>query len=61
MKYDGVSPSSTYLGRSSRCCICEWMTMVRLNDIVYTDYHKFGAEGRMLPGFDVVPDAAASR
>ncbi len=29
----------------------------RLNDIVYTDYHKFGAEARMLPGFDVVPDA----
>jgi hypothetical protein len=32
----------------------------RLNDIVYTDYHKFGAEARMLPGFDVVPDATAS-
>jgi hypothetical protein len=32
----------------------------RLNDIVYTDYHKFGAEARMLPGFNVVPDAAAS-
>ena len=32
----------------------------RLNDIVYRDYHKFGAEGRMLPGFDVVPDATAS-
>jgi VWFA-related protein len=31
-----------------------------LNDIVYTDYHKFGAEARMLPGFDVVPDATAS-
>ena len=31
-----------------------------LNDIVYTDYHKFGAEARMLPGFDVVPDAAPS-
>ncbi len=28
-----------------------------LNDIVYTDYHKFGSEARMLPGFDVVPDA----
>jgi hypothetical protein len=27
---------------------------------VYTDYHKFGAEARMLPGFDVVPDATAS-
>jgi VWFA-related protein len=32
----------------------------RLNDIVYTDYHKFGSEARMLPGFDVVPDATAS-
>ena len=32
----------------------------RLNDIVYTDYHKFGSEARMLPGFDVVPDAKAS-
>jgi VWFA-related protein len=32
----------------------------RLNDIVYRDYHKFGAEARMLPGFDVVPDATAS-
>ena len=32
----------------------------RLNDIVYTDYHKFGAAARMLPGFDVVPDASAS-
>jgi VWFA-related protein len=32
----------------------------RLNDIVYSDYHKFGAEARMLPGFDVVPDAKAS-
>jgi VWFA-related protein len=31
-----------------------------LNDIVYTDYHKFGSEARMLPGFDVVPDATAS-
>ena len=31
----------------------------RLNDIVYTNYHKFGAEARMLPGFDVVPDATA--
>ena len=29
-----------------------------LNDIVYTDYHKFGSEARMLPGFEVVPDAA---
>jgi VWFA-related protein len=32
----------------------------RLNDIVYTDYHRFGAAARMLPGFDVVPDATAS-
>ena len=27
-----------------------------LNDIAYTDYHKFGSEARMLPGFDVVPE-----
>jgi VWFA-related protein len=26
-----------------------------LNDITYTDYHKFGSEARLLPGFDVVP------
>jgi VWFA-related protein len=31
-----------------------------LNDIVYTDYHKFGSEARMLPGFGVVPDATPS-
>ena len=31
-----------------------------LNDIVYTDYHKFGSEARMLPGFEVVPDAGRS-
>ena len=31
-----------------------------LNDVAYTDYHKFGSEVRMLPGFDVVPDATAS-
>jgi VWFA-related protein len=31
-----------------------------LDDIVYTDYHKFGSEARMLPGFGVVPDATAS-
>jgi hypothetical protein len=31
-----------------------------LNDIVYTDYHKFGSEARLLPGFDVAPDATAS-
>ena len=28
-----------------------------LNDIAYTDYHKFGAEARMLQGFDVVPES----
>jgi hypothetical protein len=27
---------------------------------VYTDYHKFGSEARMLPGFDVMPDATPS-
>ena len=32
----------------------------RLNDNVYTDYHKFGSEVRMLPGFDVVSDETAS-
>ncbi|MEA2263392.1 MAG: hypothetical protein QOJ51_6217 [Acidobacteriaceae bacterium] len=26
-----------------------------LNDITYNDYHKFGSEARLLPGFDVVP------
>jgi hypothetical protein len=26
-----------------------------LNDITYTDYHKFGSEARLLPGFEVVP------
>ena len=31
-----------------------------LNNIVYGDYHKFGSEARMLPGFDVVPDTTAS-
>jgi VWFA-related protein len=31
-----------------------------LNDIAYNDYHKFGSEARMLPGFDVVPDATPS-
>jgi hypothetical protein len=31
-----------------------------LNDMGYTDYHKFGSEARMLPGFDVVPDATPS-
>jgi VWFA-related protein len=28
-----------------------------LNDITYKDYHKFGSEARLLPGFDVVPEA----
>jgi hypothetical protein len=32
----------------------------RLNDILYSDYHKFGAEARMLPEFDVVPDTTSS-
>jgi VWFA-related protein len=32
-----------------------------LNDIMYTDYHKFGAEARMLPGFEVVPGASNSQ
>jgi VWFA-related protein len=31
-----------------------------LNDIAYKDYHKFGSEARMLPGFDVVQDATPS-
>jgi VWFA-related protein len=31
----------------------------RLNDIVYGEYHKFGAEARMLPGFDVAPNPKA--
>jgi VWFA-related protein len=31
-----------------------------LNDIAYKDYHKFGSEAHMLPGFDVVPDATPS-
>jgi VWFA-related protein len=29
----------------------------RLNDIVYSDYHKFGAEARMLPQYKAAPDA----
>lgn len=28
-----------------------------LDDISYSNYHKFGSESRILPGFDVVPDA----
>jgi VWFA-related protein len=31
-----------------------------LNDTTYTDYHKFGSEARMLPNFEVVPDATSS-
>jgi VWFA-related protein len=31
-----------------------------LNDIAYKDYHKFGSEARMLPGFEVAPDATPS-
>jgi VWFA-related protein len=31
-----------------------------LNDIVYTEYHKFGSEAHMLPGFEAVPDAGQS-
>jgi VWFA-related protein len=27
-----------------------------LNDITYSDYHRFGSEARMLPGFDIAPD-----
>ena len=32
----------------------------RLNDIAYTDYHKFGAEARMLPGYKPSPDGKAT-
>ena len=32
-----------------------------LNDIAYKDYHKFGSEARLLPGFDVVPDPTPAR
>jgi VWFA-related protein len=28
-----------------------------LNDIAYKDYHRFGAEARLLSGFDIVPEA----
>jgi len=31
-----------------------------LNDMAYTDYHKFGSEARMLPEFGVVPGATPS-
>jgi hypothetical protein len=27
-----------------------------LNDIAFTDYHKFGSESRILPGFEVAPN-----
>jgi hypothetical protein len=26
-----------------------------LNDVTFTNYHKFGSESRMLPGFTTVP------
>ncbi|HEX4321327.1 MAG TPA: VWA domain-containing protein [Acidobacteriaceae bacterium] len=29
----------------------------QLNDVAYTHYRKFGSESRLLPGFEVVPDA----
>jgi hypothetical protein len=28
-----------------------------LDDIAFTNYHKFGSEARILPGFEVVPEA----
>ena len=28
-----------------------------MNDTAYRNYHKFGSESRMLPGFEVVPGA----
>jgi VWFA-related protein len=31
----------------------------QLNDMAYTDYHKFGSDSRILPGFEVVPDTAS--
>jgi hypothetical protein len=27
-----------------------------LNDIAFTNYHKFGSEARILPGFDAAPE-----
>ena len=27
-----------------------------MDDIAFSDYHKFGSESRMLPGFEVVQD-----
>ncbi len=30
-----------------------------LDDIVYSNYHKFGSESRILPGFETVPDEKA--
>ena len=29
----------------------------QLGDMAYTNYHKFGSDSRMLPGFEVVPDS----
>ena len=30
-----------------------------MNDTAYRNYHKFGSESRMLPGFEVVPNGKA--
>jgi hypothetical protein len=30
-----------------------------LDDISYSNYHKFGSESRILPGFETVPDEKA--
>lgn len=32
----------------------------QLNDMAYTDYHKFGSDSRILPGFEVVPETTPS-
>jgi hypothetical protein len=29
-----------------------------LDDVAYSNYHRFGSELRILPGFEVVPDAS---
>lgn len=31
----------------------------QLDDMTYTEYHKFGSDSNVLPGFEVVPDAAS--
>jgi hypothetical protein len=33
----------------------------QLNDMAYTDYHKFGSDSRILPGFEVVPDPTPTK